>query len=264
MTKIANLLNKNEDESFFSDLSIKIRKEYNDKYFNKITKNYNDGSQMANAFPLYLKIVPDKYRKDVLDNLVTDILEKQGGHLTTGVLGTKYMIDALSGEDRSDVAWTIVTQTGYPSWSDMMEKYTTICEFWTLKQSHNHVMMGSIDAWFYKTLAGIQIDEKHPAFENIIVKPYLAKDLTYASASVETIRGAVSSEWEINDSGLKLNVRIPFNTTAEIYIPAWEGAEIFESGKPAKQSESMKFSGYEKNYHIFSVESGKYNITVAR
>ncbi len=263
MAKIAHVINKHEEANSFSKLAENIKKAYNNKYFNPTTKNYNNGSQMANAFPLFLNIVPEEFRKSVLENLVKDIIVTHDGHLTTGVLGSKYMIDALTGEGRTDVAWALATQTGYPSWSDMVEKYTTMCEFWTLKQSHNHVMTGSIDAWFYKALAGIQIDEEHPAFEKIIIKPFLAEDLAFARASIETIKGTIASGWEKNDTGFILNIRIPFNTKADVYIPAGENARISENGKSARQGEGIKFLEYKNNYHIYTVESGNYRFTVS-
>jgi alpha-L-rhamnosidase len=178
------------------------------------------------------------------------------------VLGSKYVIDALTLYERTDIAWILATQTGYPSWADMVEKYTTLCEFWTLKQSHNHVMMGSIDAWFYKTLAGINLDEKHPAYENIIIKPFLAQDLSFVSASIETIRGTVSSKWELNESQLKLNIRVPFNTSADIYIPVNKDAKVFEGGISVRDVEGINLRGYIRNSQVYSVDSGNYEFIV--
>jgi alpha-L-rhamnosidase len=125
----------------------------------------------------------------------------------------------LSMYGRSDVAWALATQTTYPSWAEMMKRFNTMCEFWTLKQSHNHVMMGSIDAWFYKVLAGIQIDEGHPAFEQFTVKPFLANNLDHVSASTKTLRGEIAVEWVKNVNDFELSVDIPFNTTAVVHLP---------------------------------------------
>ena len=68
-------------------------------------KCYDDGSQFANSFALFLGIVPEKEKKAVLDNLIDDIQITHEGHLTTGILGTKYLMELLSVEGRSDVAW---------------------------------------------------------------------------------------------------------------------------------------------------------------
>ena len=264
LAKIAQIIDKNNYSTYYISLAQKIKKAYNDKYFNLLTKNYNDGSQMANAFPLFLDMVPNEYKADVLENLVQDILFTHNGHLTTGVLGSKYMIDALTKEGRNDVAWLLATQTGFPSWSNMVEKYTTLCEFWTLKQSHNHVMMGSIDAWFYKTLAGINLDEKYPAYKNIIIRPYFADNLTFAQASIETLRGTVSSKWEINETRLKMKIRVPFNTTADVYIPIGKNSRVFEGGIPIEEVKDITDQGYMNNYKIYSVVSGNYEFTVTR
>lgn len=262
LTKIAQIIQKDDDSAYYKDLAQKIKQAYNDQYFVPSTKNYNDGSQMANAFPLFLDIVPNEYKADVLENLVKDILYEHDGHLTTGVLGTKYIIEALTKEGRSDVAWLLATQTGFPSWSDMVEKYTTLCEFWSLKQSHNHVMMGSIDSWFYKTLAGINLDAKYPSYKNIIIKPYFTKDLAFAKASLETFRGTVSSEWKIIDSKLKMKIRVPFNTTADVYLPINKHTRVFEGGFPIEEVKGITEQGYVNNHKILSVVSGNYEFTV--
>ncbi|VAX20187.1 alpha-L-rhamnosidase [hydrothermal vent metagenome] len=262
LSKIAKVLGKKIDSDYFSNKSEIIKDAYNKKYFDPKKKVYNNGSQMANVFPLFLGLVQKEYKEAVLNNLVDDIINKNNGHLTTGVLGSKYMIDALTMEGRADVAYLLATQTGYPSWSDMVEKYTTMCEFWTLKQSHNHVMTGSIDAFFYKTLAGINLDENYPGCEKIIIKPYIPISLPYVKASVETIRGRVSIDWVNNDSKLILKIEIPANMTAELFIPANERSNIFEGKTQADKSYGVKFLGSTEDYAHYIVNSGKYEFVV--
>ena len=262
ISKIAGVLGEEIDSEYFSNKSKIIKDAYNQKYFNTKKKEYNKGSQMANAFPLYLGLVPSEYKEAVLNNLVDDIINKNNGHLTTGVLGSKYMIDALTMEGRPDVAYLLATQTGYPSWSDMVEKYTTMCEFWTLKQSHNHVMTGSIDAFFYKTLAGINLDENYPGCERIIIKPFIPESLPYVRASIETIRGKISVFWENNDSELRLKIEIPANVTADLYIPAGKESNIFEGEILASKSYGVKFIDSTKDHVHYTINSGKYEFVV--
>ena len=262
LSKMAAVLDKKDKQQKFEKLAQNIKKAFNKKFFDEESNQYNDGSQMANAFPLFLKLVPPEHKQNVLNNLVQDIVETNKGHLTTGVLGSKYMIDALSRNNRADVAWLLATQTGYPSWSDMVAKYTTMCEFWTLKQSHNHVMTGSIDAFFYKTLTGILPLESYPGFSKVMIKPYIPETLEYAWASIQTIQGTISSGWEKKESGLTLNVSVPVNATADVYIPAADPDQVFESGKPAKTSYGIKYINTENNYVIFSIQSGTYKFKV--
>ena len=262
LEKIAQVLDYPSDAGHFAQLASAIRGIYNKKYFNDSTENYNDGSQMANAFPLYLGLVLENHQQGVLKNLIDDIVETNNTHLTTGVLGTKYMIDALTMNDRPDIAWKLATQTTYPSWYEMMKKYTTVCEFWTLKQSKNHVMMGSIDAWFYKTLAGIQPQEDHPAFKEFTIKPYIPEGLDSAKARTTTIRGTIVSSWKKSDGKLRLDVTVPFNTSALIYIPAGEKDLVLERGVPLDNAAEISNIEQENNYRKVAVKSGIYHFEI--
>ncbi len=262
LSKIAKVLVNESESQQFAALAEEIKSAYNQKYFNPVTGNYNDGSQMANAFPLFLGLVPKEYKAKVLENLVKDIVVTNDTHLTTGVLGTKYMPEVLAQLGRPDVVWDLINQKTYPSWNSMMEKYTTVCEFWTLKQSKNHVMMGSIDAWFYKYIAGIRLNEEAPAYKSFIIQPNLLKDLDHASASTETIRGKVSSSWKRENGNFRLKVEVPFNTTADVFVPTAENATIFEGNQPAEKVERIQSLGFENGFHRFRVGSGRYNFIV--
>ncbi len=262
LAKIAEVLGEKKDVGYFSLKAVTIKKAYNNKFFNPVKNEYHKGSQMANAFPLYLGLVPEENKKQVLKNLVDDIINKNKGHLTTGVLGSKYMIDALTQEGRADVAYMLATQTGYPSWSDMVEKYTTMSEFWTLKQSHNHVMTGSIDAFFYKTLAGFNLDENYPGCERIIIKPFIPESLPYVKASISTIRGNVSVHWKNSNSELSLKIVIPANMTGDIYIPVNKKGGDSISEKLRSMDKNIKFINATDKYTHYLVNSGSYEFVV--
>lgn len=262
LSKIASVLEKENEKDYFSNKAKEIREAYNNKYFNKEKMEYHKGSQMANAFPLYLGIIPEKYKKGVLKNLVEDILYTNKGHLTTGVLGSKYMIDALCQEGRADVAYLLATQTGYPSWSDMVEKHTTMCEFWTLKQSHNHVMTGSIDAFFYKTLAGININENYPGCERIMIKPFIPDSLSYVKASVVTIKGKVEVSWENDTSELNLKIKIPANMLADVYLPVNKDMKDVVLDDFSDDNTEVSFVDATDRYIHYIIESGVYSFKV--
>jgi alpha-L-rhamnosidase len=258
MAKVAGILGNTIDQEYFKTLSNAIHERYNARFLNAETASYEDGSQMANAFPLFLGIVSDSLKSRVLDNIVKDIVVNNNTHVTTGVLGTKYMPEALAQMGRADLAWGIINQKTAPSWNDMMRRYTTVCEFWTLKQSKNHVMMGSIDAWFYKYIAGIQLDENNPAFASFIVKPQLLDSLHWAKAQIETLRGAISSEWKRQPGQFTLKVHVPFNTSATIYIPGKEGGKVTEAGLPLKLMNGATDQGFFAGYHVVHVPCGNY------
>jgi alpha-L-rhamnosidase len=55
-----------------------------------------------------------------------------------------------------------------------------------------------------------------------------------------------------------MDVTIPANTTATVYVPAKDVASVRESGKPASQSEGVKFLRMEQDRAVLEVASGSY------
>ena len=259
---VAHIIGENYDYQNFKKLAENVKDKYNRTYLNFKTRNYNDGSQMANAFPLYLGMVPDSLRNGVLDNLTSNISDQNEMHFTTGVLGTKYLPEVLAKMDRAAIAWELINQKTYPSWNAMMEKYNTMCEFWTLKQSKNHVMMGSIDAWFYKYIAGIQMDENSPSFKSFIIKPLVVNCLGSAKAKIETIRGTISSEWVKNGNHLKLIINVPFNTSAYVAVPANGKSVLKEGEQPPDKVKNLEYRGFSNGFQWIKVPSGNYEFDV--
>ncbi len=258
LEKIATLLNKGEDKSYFNKLSTEIKKAFNSEFYQPDTKNYHNGSQMANAFPLYLGLVNEAERAAVLDHLSENIIVDNDTHLTTGVLGTKYMPEALAKGGRHEIVWALINQDTYPSWHEMMKRYNTVCEFWSLKQSKNHVMMGSIDAWFFKYIAGIRPDETKPGYKHFYIQPYLPVNLNEATAQIETCRGNVVSGWERSGNQLLFNYSIPFNTEVTILLPLAKDITITENGKQVDELKGIKKVGYSDGHHVIIAGAGNY------
>jgi alpha-L-rhamnosidase len=112
-------------------------------------------------------------------------------------------------------------------------------------------MMGSIDAWFYRTLAGIQLDEDQPGFEHIILRPFIPDSMSFVRASVQTARGRVATEWDKRNGSLAMKVTIPGNTTATVYVPT---ASIGQ----ARCTPHLKPTRFEKAVEVFDIGSGDY------
>lgn len=145
MAKAAGVLGKTQEAAKYGTLAEEIKLAFNRKFYDPQRRQYEQGTQFSNALPLFLGLAEESNRAPVLDNILRD-LERQHGHFDVGVLGAKYLIDALTQAGRADVAFRLATQTGYPSWAHLLEGgRTTLSEFWALHGSHNHVMLGSID-----------------------------------------------------------------------------------------------------------------------
>jgi alpha-L-rhamnosidase len=183
-----------------------------------------------------------------------------------GLIGMQWLMQVLSDIGRPDVAWTIVTQTTRPSWGYMIGKgATSIWERWdcdTRDPGMNSeallIQAGNLDAWFYQTLAGINYDRCKPGFKHIIIRPQPSGDLTWVKAHYDSCFGRIVSNWKLETGNLKLDITIPVNTTATVYVPAMDAAGVTESGKPAVNAKDVKFLRMENNAAVYAVGSGVY------
>jgi len=98
---------------------------------------------------------------------------------------------------------------------------TTLWEAWEFDNyisSHNHPMFGTIDEWFYKTVAGINQSPDSVAYEDILIRPQPGPYVSSGKGDYFSIRGVISSQWWINNNQYCLNVTIPVNTKATISL----------------------------------------------
>ncbi len=227
LKNIARILGREKDFVTYLEMSRRILERFNKRFFREKENQYATGSQAANVCGLLLNMTPQDKSDEVLANLVSNIKEEYNTHLTTGNQCTKYVMDVLTLHDQVDLAFELASQTSYPSWGYMLEHGgTTIWERWEMAStglvtqccSQSHPMNASIDAWFYKYLAGIQPDPSAPGFENVLIRPNVPKNLTSAFGALETVRGLVSSEWSQNSSQFAMNVEIPFNATGDVTL----------------------------------------------
>ena len=124
--------------------------------------------------------------------------------------------------------------------------------------SFNHYAYGAIGDWLYSTVAGLDIDPDFPAYKHAIVKPHPGGGLTRASARLQTLYGELASRWEIQGEILTLEVTIPPNTTATIYVPAAQGAPVTEGSAIAAESIGVESLGWKMGASTYRVGSGSY------
>jgi alpha-L-rhamnosidase len=235
MEEFANCLGQIHDRQHWNDMSEKIKNGYN-KVFYHTDKNeevpggfyggVNSNSQYAQALPMSLGIVPEEQYNLVLKNLLWDIQQSRGSvQLSTGILGTKCLIDFLEAIDRNDIVAKLFSRREFPGWGFMVTNgATTVWERWTLMKgggmnSHNHPALASAGTWFYRGLCGIypgRIDETGRCI--FTIKPYIPNLLEWAEASWDTPWGVVSSKWQCKDGKIEFSYVIPPNTRGEIII----------------------------------------------
>ncbi len=261
LSKVAQVLGAKEDERRYRRIAEEIWRAFNKTFFNSQTNQYATGSQTSNGMPLALGLVQPEREPAVVENLVRDI-RAHGYHTTSGDVGHRFVLLALTQAGRSDVVFEMTRQTTSPSYGYQVEHgATTLTEAWdgpTSGNSQNHFMLGHVEEWFYAGLAGIGADANSPGFQKIILRPQVVGDLEYVRASYNSACGVIKSEWEIKDDQLELMVAIPVNATAEVHVPAKSAETVTENSQPVGRSRQVKFLRMEKGCAVFGVGSGLY------
>lgn len=255
LRKIAHMLNKPVDARRYAKRAEAVRIAFNSKFFNKQTKQYDTGSQTANAVAVYMKLVEPQYKEAVVDNIIKD-LRNHDNALTAGDIGYRYLLKVLDDEGRSDVIFDMNNRSDVPGYGYQLAKgATALTESWQAlpSVSNNHFMLGHLMEWFYAGLAGIRPADDAVAYNKIIIRPQPVGDVDFARGSYHSVYGDIKSEWKKTTNSFELSVSIPANTTATIYLPAKADSKITESGKLLTQKLKM-----ENGKALIKVGSGNY------
>lgn len=258
--KIAALLCKNDDAVSYNKLAAEVKQAYNQKFFNVNTKQYGTGSQAANAMSVYAGLVDPQYKAAVVNNIVKDIRDR-GNALTAGDIGYRYLLRVLDDEGRSDVIYDMNSRADVPGYGyQLAHGATALTESWAAlpSVSNNHFMLGHLMEWFYSGLAGIRPADDAIAFNKIEIRPETVGDLTWAKANYQSPYGNISSSWKKDKGQFKLEVSIPSNTTASIYLPVKSNAVIMVDGQNIKTRNDMKLVGYQDGKAEIKAGSGNY------
>ncbi|MFC5409087.1 family 78 glycoside hydrolase catalytic domain [Larkinella bovis] len=264
MERFATLTGNESDRAAFNSRAALVRSAFNQRFLNTATNQYSNNTVTANLVALACELVPDD-RRDAVFSQITSVIEgKYNGHLSTGVVGTQWLMRTLTDHGRADLAYRIATNTGYPSWGYMVQNgATTTWELWngnkapSFMNSGNHVMLlGDMPIWLYENLAGIKSGEA--GFKSIVMKPTPVGNLNTLSSTFVSAYGPITSNWAVKNQQFRWNVTIPGNTTALVAIPADNLASVLESNQPAEEATGVTFLRMEDGRALFQVASGSY------
>jgi alpha-L-rhamnosidase len=265
LSRLARILGKENEADDYDRLAGNIRKAYVEEFLAPKTGVVASGIQGVQAFALYLNMLPAEQRTAALAHLVKDITEKHDGHLTTGIFGTRYMLDVLSREGRADVAHDMVNLRDFPGWGYMLEQdATTLWEHWKFSDntySHNHPMFGSVSQWFYNWLGGIEPDVDAVAFDAFTLQPQLLKGLDWVRCTHRSIRGPITCDWKREGDRVALELHVPANTSATLILPA--AGALTENGCPATDSNGVEMIAGQDGRPTFRLDSGRYRFVFA-
>jgi len=236
VAKTAALLGHTDDKNNYTTLHNHIKTAYRDEFFSK-TGRLVSPTQTAHILSLAFGLTPPEYVKRVTNDLL-GLLKDNGGHLTTGFLGTPYFCQVLADNGCLNAAYELLLLEDYPSWLYQVTKgATTVWEHWdgikpdgtmwsANMNSFNHYAYGSVGEFIYRVIAGIDTDEKHPGYKKMVIAPRPGGGISFAKTSLMTPYGEAATDWHVDGGKFVLNVTVPHNATAGVTLPDGVNYEV--------------------------------------
>ncbi len=247
-----------------------VKEHFNNFYLKPVegTNYLTYGSQTGIVAAYRAGLIPEDKKDAVLGGLRFDINNRHDGHISTGIHGQR--IYSVLGETGYDsLAYRIMTNPAFPSLA-----YSLSCDLTTWPEvplayklpetdrgaSFNHPMNAGFAAFFHEIVGGIRPDPEYPGFRFFTVKPGLTSLLSWASTAFESGYGKIASNWKAEKDAFTLEVAIPCNTHARVYIPAGRLDDVTENGRPLSEMQGLRSSTWKDGYAILDLGSGNYHV----
>ncbi|MBD3373536.1 Bacterial alpha-L-rhamnosidase [candidate division KSB1 bacterium] len=274
LADFASLLGKKDDETYYTTLALEIKEAFIERFVNPVTGEVYTRTQAAQVFALYYDLLPDSVKNKAIEVLKNEIYIKHRGHLSTGIFSTKMMLNVLSDLGMDEINYTMMNQKEFPGYGYMIDNgATTLWENWAFKQhdSKNHPMFGSVSEWFYKSILGIQQTEHSVAYKEILIKPFIHGPLTWARGHYHSMRGRISCHWWKFGDDIFMNIEIPANTQALVYLPVYGRSQpdIYErdrpviiKGKMQRDVSDLEWVKTLRNHYVLQAGAGVYRFII--
>lgn len=264
MEKVAALLGKTDDCSYFGKQRKYTRQSMLQRFYNPLRHGF--GSQTADAMAIMSGLAPEGDEEKVAADLLFDINHTPFLFLDMGIFGLSRFGSALSRNGYAKEAFDLFTKKGENSWGLMLDSLHvttlweqlpyTVADAKNITASHCHPMMGGFDIWFYEDVLGIRPMEEAPGFKRIIFDPTEMGQMEWARGSVETAYGTVASDWRHVDGAILWKIGIPANTTALVTLP--QGKQVFVNGEQLNRKPHHERG----DSAVYEFVSGQYEIEI--
>ena len=266
LARMAAVIGRTQDAQDYERLSQAIGAAFRRAYLAPDGR-VKGGTQTCYALALHFGLVPEALRRGAAARLI-EAIGARNGHLSTGFFGTAYLMYALSANEHLDSAYRLLLNDTFPSWGYWIRQgATSLWERWDgwteeagfqapVMNSFCHYAFGSVGEWLLTTVAGI--DTEGPGFKRLVVHPRPGGGLTYAKAHYDSVNGRAATYWRIEGEVFHLDVVIPTNTTATVFVPARDVESVTEGGQPVTAVEDIEVKGIEDHSVVLRVGSGRY------
>lgn len=236
--RVAEILGRAPDAAALNSLAGKTGGAMHQRFFDASRRQYANGRQGANFFPLAFGLVPDELQGAVFERAAEILVKDHHEHFDTGFVATPLVLDVLTQRGRADLAYRLMNQIDFPSFGYMLNRgASTLWEDWDGRGSHAHPMFGGACRWFWQALAGISPDPRRPGFEHTIIRPRVVENLRWVRAEYRSLRGPLAVNWRREAGVFHMELTVPPNSEATVYLPngkapveAGPGRHEFSSG----------------------------------
>ena len=216
ITKAARMVGRNADEQKYQALYNQAVDAFNRHFYKPDSCYYGTGSQTSNALPLFLGIC-GKNKDVVMQSLINDI-HAHGDRLTTGDVGNRYLFRVLADNGQNELLFKMLNHYETPGYGFQLKQgATTLTEQWDPRQgsSWNHFMLGQIDEWFFRSLAGIKQKPGTHGMRHLVIEPQSVGNIHHIRASIETLYGKITIDYDKEKGTRKISV--PNGCTIDTY-----------------------------------------------
>jgi alpha-L-rhamnosidase len=274
VARTASVLGRSEEATIYRSLFRAIRDAF-DREFVSSTGRVGENTQTAYALAIAFDLLPDSLVASAAERLARDVASREH-HLTTGFLGTPYLLHVLDATGHIADAFALLTQRTYPSWLYPITRgATTMWERWDGirpdssfedpgMNSFNHYAFGAVGDWMYQHIGGIDVDPAAPGYRHSRIAPRPGAGLTSASASLETGYGTLQSAWRLDGERFALDVAVPANTTAEVTLWNARLDQVREGGAGLNARDGIRAARQRGPDVVVDVGSGRYSFAVTR
>lgn len=236
VAKTAKVLGKGTEASYYEKLYQETLESFREEYYTSRGRIVSE-TQTGCVLSLHFHLAREKDREKILGALLANI-ENHKNHLTTGFVGTPYLCHALSDSGAHYMAGLLFMRDDYPSWlygvkmgaTTMWERWDAIRPDGTMphpgQNSMNHYAYGAIGDWMYRKIGGI--NQLEAGYHKFYIKPMFVRGIEEAKTELETPYGKIVSAWSCRNKKIHVEIGVPANTSALIYLP--EKEEVLEAG----------------------------------
>ena len=225
--KVSNVLKNAEFAKICEEKASILIKNIREEYYDDNSLPKID-TVTSLVLSLSLELVEESSRNKVAQKLNDEVI-KRNYHVTTGFIGTAYLLFTLSDNGYMETAQKVMMVEGMPGWFYELDMgATTVWERWNSllpdgtpnpdgMNSYNHYAYGVVMEFIYRRVVGIDFIE--PGFKKIKICPSYIKGVNSIKGEYQSVNGLIKSGYEINGDLIRYYINIPSNIGGDIYLP---------------------------------------------